>query len=115
MIKRFFSEECAPLRWGVFFYALVNALDLASTSLGMRVGGLYENNPLMRDPMTLRFILVNGIAIKLGGSIPLCVVPAFFLYKGTGSHLIASLPFWYWGFHVVPIVLGNFLMIWTTF
>jgi hypothetical protein len=98
------------LGWAVGFCLLIHFLDIISTMLGMRVG-LSESNPYMRDPYTLQFVLSLGISVKALCTLFYAALPSYFILRATKNPLLASLPFWWDAWEVIPAVVNNILLL----
>lgn len=103
------------LSWAFGLYALGQLGDILSTMVGMTIKGIVEANPLMADPETQKFLLMNGLFIKALHTVIEIFIPSFFLYKATKNGFIATLPFFYHSFPLYQVTLHNVLVIWRNY
>jgi len=79
----------------VWAFVFAHAMDIISTVVVMAlVPGSAESNPLFRDPITFKFMLVPALEIKSLSVLAFYVPLSAILYMATRSWGIASLVFW---------------------
>jgi len=112
-LKRIWADQSTRvLIAAIAFYLLAEALDILGTTLVMAyVPGSIEMNVLMRDPVTLKFVLGLGLKVKALGAAFSTVLPAIFLYGATASPAWASAPFWFDGMGTLSAVAWNFAVL----
>lgn len=112
-MKNFF-KKFEPAIWaGLGFWLFGQGLDILSTVAVAPIPGIIESNEYMRDPVTLKFILWKGLAVK-GASALVGWGPLAYTLKKCYNHTgLAMLPFIYSGYRGVEAGFGNLLIIWS--
>lgn len=97
-----------PFLAGVTCWFLAQWLDIVSTLFDLAfVPGSSEGNPLMRDPITMKFMLFSALWVKgLVALVQLLPVSGF-LYLGTRSAKIAAIPFYMSAFMLLAVCASN--------
>jgi hypothetical protein len=101
-----------PLLAAIGLYLFAHGSDIVSTIVGSEFFDLVEQNPLMRDPLTLKFILWKGLCVKGIFTALLPMPMAIAAWLGTRNAYVASLPFWYYGIQALWPTVHNTILIW---
>lgn len=105
----------AMLTTAVAFFVCVHAMDVISTAMVMAyVPGSIEANPFLRDPITLKFMLLPALQVKALSALLFYIPISVALYIASRSWGLASLPFWLAIPGILQVAFKNFviLMLW---
>lgn len=110
-VKRLYRSR--PIQAAFFFALTCHLLDIISTMLAMTIPGVVESNPSMRDPETWKFILRDGIAIKLAAMV-VAGIPTIFLFWGEQNNKPhwSPLPYYIIAFPSLMAALSNMVIFW---
>ena len=115
-LKSFLPDGSEMLVCAIIYYVLLHTMDFVSTELCMAfVPGVMESNHLMRDPVTLKFVLSQGAVVKTIYTTIFVALPSLLVFLGTRSYQLASLFWWYYGWKVSQIVFDNSMMLYEGF
>lgn len=96
----------------VLAYFTSHMLDIVSTVLCMAfVTGSIESNPLMRDPMTMKFLMEPALNIKATHFLAFYLPMVVMLYAATRSWLVTSIPLWIGFVGALEVAAKNFIML----